>query len=140
VNKENKTGQLLIRVTSTEKKNIQEKALAAHMSVSSYMIKLSEDKKIIVAEKIPQLLYEISKIGTNINQVAKIANTQKFVNNRLLENITEGMNELEKLLQKILSEVYNDDEHAIRSLEKRIDKLIERIDEYGNSKGNKKIN
>lgn len=128
----------MIRVTSTEKKNIQEKALAAHMSVSSYMIKLSEDKKIIVAEKIPQLLYEISKIGTNINQVAKIANTQKFVNNRLLENITEGMNELEKLLQKILSEVYND-EHTIRSLEKRIDKLIERIDEYGNSKGNKKI-
>ena len=140
MNKENKTGQLLIRVTSTEKKNIQEKALAAHMSVSSYMIKLSEDKKIIVAEKIPQLLYEISKIGTNINQVAKIANTQKIVNNRLLENITEGMNELEKLLQKILSEVYNDDEHAIRSLEKRIDKLLERIDEYGNSKGNKKIN
>ena len=139
MNKENKTGQLLIRVTSTEKKNIQEKALAAHMSVSSYMIKLSEDKKIIVAEKIPQLLYEISKIGTNINQVAKIANTQKFVNNRLLENITEGMNELEKLLQKILSEVYNDDEYTIRSLEKRIDKLIERIDEYGNSKGNKKI-
>lgn len=138
MNKENKTGQLLIRVRSTEKKNIQEKALAAHMSVSSYMIKLSEDKKIIVAEKIPQLLYEISKIGTNINQVAKIANTQKFVNNRLLENITEGMNELEKLLQKILSEVYND-EHTIRSLEKRIDKLIERIDEYGNSKGNKKI-
>lgn len=138
MNKENKTGQLLIRVTSTEKKNIQEKALAAHMSVSSYMIKLSEDKKIIVAEKIPQLLYEISKIGTNINQVAKIANTQKFVNNRLLENITEGMNELEKLLQKILSEVYND-EHTIQSLEKRIDKLIERIDEYGNSKGNKKI-
>lgn len=137
MNKENKTGQLLIRVTSTEKKNIQEKALAAHMSVSSYMIKLSEDKKIIVAEKIPQLLYEISKIGTNINQVAKIANTQKFVNNRLLENITEGMNELEKLLQKILSEVYNDDEHTIRSLEKRIDKLIERIDEYGNSKGKK---
>ena len=135
MNKENKTGQLLIRVTSTEKKNIQEKALAAHMSVSSYMIKLSEDKKIIVAEKIPQLLYEISKIGTNINQVAKIANTQKFVNNRLLENITEGMNEL----QKILSEVYNDDEHTIRNLEKRIDKLIERIDEYGNSKGNKKI-
>ena len=75
MNKENKTGQLLITVTSTEKKNIQEKALAAHMSVSSYMIKLSEDKKIIVAEKIPQLLYEISKIGTNINQVAKIANT-----------------------------------------------------------------
>ena len=76
MNKENKTGQLLIRVTSTEKKNIQEKALAAHMSVSSYMIKLSEDKKIIVAEKIPQLLYEISKIGTNINQVAKIASTR----------------------------------------------------------------
>ena len=46
------------------------------------------------------------------------------------------MNELEKLLQKILSEVYNDDEHAIRSLEKRIDKLIERIDEYGCSFAN----
>ena len=87
MNKENKTEQLLIRITPTEKKNIQAKAATAHMSVSGYIVKLSEDKKIIVAEKIPQLLYEFAKIGTNINQVAKIANTQKFVNNELLATV-----------------------------------------------------
>ena len=136
MNKENKTEQLLIRITPTEKKNIQAKAATAHMSVSGYIVKLSEDKKIIVAEKIPQLLYEFAKIGTNINQVAKIANTQKFVNNELLSTVDEKMDELKTLLQKILAELYNDDEHNIRSLEKRIDKLTERIDRYGDNKGN----
>lgn len=136
MNKENKTEQLLIRITPTEKKNIQAKAATAHMSVSGYIVKLSEDKKIIVAEKIPQLLYEFAKIGTNINQVAKIANTQKFVNNELLATVDEKMDELKTLLQKILAELYNDDEHNIRSLEKRIDKLTERIDRYGDNKGN----
>lgn len=136
MNKENKTEQLLIRITPTEKKNIQAKAATAHMSVSGYIVKLSEDKKIIVAEKIPQLLYEFAKIGTNINQVAKIANTQKFVNNELLATVDEKMDELKTLLQKILAEIYNDDEHNIRSLEKRIDKLTERIDKYGDNKGN----
>ena len=136
MNKENKTEQLLIRITPTEKKNIQAKTATAHMSVSGYIVKLSEDKKIIVAEKIPQLLYEFAKIGTNINQVAKIANTQKFVNNELLSTVDEKMDELKTLLQKILAELYNDDEHNIRSLEKRIDKLTERIDRYGDNKGN----
>lgn len=136
MNKENKTEQLLIRITPTEKKNIQAKASTAHMSVSGYIVKLSEDKKIVVAEKIPQLLYEFAKIGTNINQVAKIANTQKFVNNELLATVDEKMDELKTLLQKILAELYNDDEHNIRSLEKRIDKLTERIDRYGDNKGN----
>ena len=89
-----------------------------------------------MAEKIPQLLYEFAKIGTNINQVAKIANTQKFVNNELLATVDEKMDELKTLLQKILAELYNDDEHNIRSLEKRIDKLTERIDRYGDNKGN----
>ena len=96
MNKENKTEQLLIRITPTEKKNIQAKAATAHMSVSCYIVKLSEDKKIIVAEKIPQLLYEFAKIGTNINQVAKIANSQKFVNNELLATVDEKMDELKK--------------------------------------------
>lgn len=136
MDKENKTEQLLIRITPTEKKNIQAKAATAHMSVSGYIVKLSEDKKIVVAEKIPQLLYEFAKIGTNINQVAKIANTQKFVNNELLATVDEKMDELKTLLQKILAEIYNDDEHNIRSLEKRIDKLTERIDKYGDNKGN----
>lgn len=136
MNKENKTEQLLIRITPTEKKNIQAKAATAHMSLSGYIVKLSEDKKIIVAEKIPQLLYEFAKIGTNINQVAKIANTQKFVNNELLATVDEKMDELKTLLQKILAELYNDDGHNIRSLEKRIDKMTERIDRYGDNKGN----
>ena len=121
MNKENKTEQLLIRVTSTEKKNIQEKAAIAHMSVSSYMIKLSEDKKIIVAEKIPQLLYEISKIGTNINQIAHIGNSQKYVNKQQLDEVLNLLEDIESIMQKILSEIFNEDEHTFRRLKRKIE-------------------
>ena len=71
------------RISLEEKKKLQAKAKQAHMSISSYIIALSENKKITVAENIPELLLEITRIGTNINQIAHIGNSQKYVKHLL---------------------------------------------------------
>ena len=64
--------------TDREKK-LQEKADAAHLSLSRYLVKAGSDHKMLQTQNIARLIYEIRKIGININQIAHVGNTQKFV-------------------------------------------------------------
>ena len=121
------------RISLEEKKKLQAKAKQAHMSISSYIIALSENKKITVAENLPELLLEITRIGTNINQIAHIGNTQKYVNKQQLEEVLNLLEDVKSIMQKILSEVFNEDEHTFRSLERKIDMLLEKVDKDGGS-------
>ena len=116
------------RISLEEKKKLQAKAKQAHMSISSYIIALSENKKITVAENIPELLLEITRIGTNINQIAHIGNSQKYVNKQQLDEVLNLLEDIESIMQKILSEIFNEDEHTFRSLERKIDMLLEKVD------------
>ncbi len=119
------------RISLEEKKKLQAKAKQAHMSISSYIIALSENKKITVAENIPELLLEITRIGTNINQIAHIGNSQKYVNKQQLDEVLNLLEDIESIMQKILSEIFNEDEHTFRSLERKIDMLLEKVDKNG---------
>lgn len=130
---EKKSCQLHFRLTQSELKTLQKKAKQAHMSISSYIIALSENKKITVAENIPELLLEITRIGTNINQIAHIGNSQKYVSKQQLDEIVNLLEDVKSLMQKILSEIYNEDEHTFRSLERKIDMLLEKVDKDGGS-------
>lgn len=119
------------RISLEEKKKLQAKAKQAHMSISSYIIALSENKKITVAENIPELLLEITRIGTNINQIAHIGNSQKYANKQQLDEVLNLLEDIESIMQKILSEIFNEDEHTFRSLERKIDMLLEKVDKNG---------
>lgn len=128
--KEDEQRKIIInfRVTPSEKKNLQEKAEQAHMSLSSYLVALSENKKIVVAENIPELVYEISKIGTNINQIAHIGNSQRYVDKQQLACILKLMDSVKSDMQKILSEIHNENEHTFSGMERKIDLLLERTE------------
>ena len=132
--KEDKTERIFIRVSPTEKKEIEEKARLAKKSVANYLISLSKNKRVVDTSKLPPLILEIRRIGVNINQIAAVANSQKFVNKEMLARIDDNQKEVMTLLQQILSEVYNTEEHTVKSLEKKIDRLtekIERLEKYG---------
>ena len=128
---ENKTKELHIRLSPTEKKEIEEKARLAHKSVANYLISLSKNKRVVDTSKLPPLILEIRRIGVNINQIAAVANSQKYVNKEMLERIDDNQKEIMTILQQILAEVYNTEEHTFKSLERKIDKLIERFEKYG---------
>lgn len=128
-----KNCQLNLRLTPSELNELKEKAEIAHMSVSSYIVYLSENKKITVAENLPELLLEITRIGTNINQIAHVGNSQKYVNKQQLDEVLNSLKDIESIMQRILSEVFNEDEHTFRSLERKIDMLLEKINKDGNS-------
>ncbi|MDD6489232.1 MAG: plasmid mobilization relaxosome protein MobC [Clostridia bacterium] len=121
------------RLPLSEKKKLQERAKLAHMSLSGYLVSLSENKRIVVSDSIPKLILEISRVGTNINQIAHIGNTQKYVSKELLQSAIESLDEIKSITQKILSEIYDEDEHTFRSLERKIDILIEKMDNKNGS-------
>ena len=134
--KENKSAEIHIRLSPSDKKIIQEKANLANKSVASYLTELSKNKRIVDTSKLPSLILEIKRIGVNINQIAAVANSQKYVNKPLLLNVIEYEKEIAGLLRKILEEIYNTEEHTLQGLELKIDKLkntVERMNDNGSS-------
>ena len=108
-----KTERLQLRLTPAEKEKLTEKAAAARMSASDYIAELIDKKKVINEKTIFSLIYEIRKIGVNINQIAYIGNSQRYVPDELLKQVHQDMNEVNALVQKILSEIYDPNEHTI---------------------------
>jgi hypothetical protein len=69
-----KNAKIDFRVSEYEKRLLISKAKKAGMKMSDFCRKAAFDKKIIHIEGLPQYLYDLNKIGTNINQIAVAAN------------------------------------------------------------------
>ncbi len=131
MDREKKTVEICVRVTPTEKKELQEKADAAHLSLSRYLVKSASDRKMLQTENIAKLIYEIRKIGINVNQIAHVANGQRFILQSDLVSLNRHMDAVIEITKKILKATYDEKEASIKTLERKIDKLMERVDVYG---------
>ena len=121
--KEIRNQRITFRISPTEKKYLEEQASKAHMSVSSYLIKLSENKRIIVAEKVPDLYIEIRRIGVNINQIAHMANSQKYVTEPQMRETIRLLQDVKENMEKIVQEVEKKEEVSYYDLEERVSRL-----------------
>ena len=129
-----KLSRVEVRMTPEEKENLKRKADEAHMTVSKYIIHLSQTKRVILKDDIAKLTVEISRIGRNINQIAYIGNYQKFVNRTQLKVVSEYLKQIEDLQRKILRAMFSDEDHTLITLEKKIEKLTESVDSIGSKK------
>ena len=68
---------LSIRLTPTEKKEIIIKAKQAQMTLTDYLIECSRNTNITVTD-LSEVLVELKRIGNNLNQIAKKANSRRF--------------------------------------------------------------
>ena len=78
---------------------------------------------------------EVRRIGVNVNQIAAVANYQKYTNQQMLRKVNEDQQKVYDLLLKILEELQCTEMHSIHGLENRLDKLteaVERLSENGN--------
>ena len=131
-----RTDRLQLRLSPTEKEEILKKSAESRMSPSDYIVSLSENRRVVDTKKLPPLILKIRRIGVNINQIAVVANSQKYINKELLMKVNEHQKEIIALLQQILEEVYNTEEHTIQSLERKIDKLIKTVEGNSDDNGN----
>jgi len=103
----NKIAQVHLRYTPEEKERLEERAAEARLSMSQYMLALSEQKKIIIADGLPELCRQIIKIGTNVNQIALVANTHKTVSEKQLETVNDNLVNIQLLLGKLIDTIQN---------------------------------
>ena len=129
-----KLSRVEVRMTPEEKENLKRKAAEAHMTVSKYIIYLSQTKRVILKDDIAKLTVEISRIGRNINQIAYIGNYQKFVNRTQLKVVSEYLKQIEDLQRKILRAMFSDEDHTLITLEKKIERLTKSVDSIGSKK------
>ena len=105
-----KTEHITLRLTPLEKEKLSVKAAKARMNMSQYLLALSEQKKIIVADELPELCRQIIRIGTNVNQIAMVANTHKSVSVNQIDIVNQNLIEIQNLLGKLIDTIKNSDD------------------------------
>lgn len=88
------------RVTEKELENIDKKAAKAKLSRTDFLIAAALGKEITLMEDLKPILYELRRIGNNVNQLTKLANmgSVETVN---LEEFTEMLGQLHVALMQI---------------------------------------
>lgn len=103
----NKIAQVHLRYTLEEKERLEARAEEARMNMSQYVLALSEQKKIIIADGLPELCRQLAKIGTNVNQIALVANTHKTVSEKQIEIVNDNLANIQDLLGKLIDTILN---------------------------------
>ena len=70
-----KDNMIVIRVTRQEKERLIKKSQKAEMTLSEYLIEQGLERDIVIIEDVKNLVYELRKIGNNINQLTHLANS-----------------------------------------------------------------
>lgn len=100
--------RLEIRLTEKERDLFEEKMRKANCKTMSHFIrKCVLEKEINVVDLNPfrNLQWEISKVGNNINQIAKVANTNAIIYKNDIKKMQEDLDNLSKSLCKLYSEL-----------------------------------
>ena len=92
---------LTIRLTESEKANIEKKAAKAKMNLTEYIIAASNKSKINVAEDTKPLLVELKRIGNNINQIAMKINSGAISSYNFAEVIDMQRKIYEQMLELV---------------------------------------
>lgn len=90
-----------IRVSERERREIEEKAAATEMTPSAYIRTMALDGgnvDMTSHEDRQKLMYELSTIGNNINQIARMANTNVFISKSDVQEVNEQLKQIQRLL------------------------------------------
>lgn len=107
-----RTERIEIRVTPDEKEKLRGDAEKSRMNMSNYILRLSEQKKIYAVDSIPELIKQIIRIGTNVNQIVMVANTNKSVSEKQIETVNFNLTKIQKLLADMIEVIKNSDDEV----------------------------
>ena len=97
--KRRRDNTLTIRLTKAEKERIERNAKRAKRSLTDYIVSLSLETPIHVAEDVKPLLIELKRIGNNLNQIAAKMNSGVFQSYDFQDVVDEQRKIYEQLLK-----------------------------------------
>ena len=102
-----KTERLELRLTPIQKEKLVELSKQSRMNMTEYIIAVSEQKKIIIADGMPELLKQIIKIGTNVNQITMVANSNKSVSSKQIDIVNDNLLKIQNLISDLIDQIKN---------------------------------
>lgn len=124
---EKKTEKLLLRLTPTDKQNVSYHADLMGISVNEYISRCIRLKRIVICENFPDLIYHLSKIGTNINQIAAVANTNEYISVKNVEEVKSLMQECYSVFESFLSFITEPEKDYLQNDTERISKMLSEL-------------
>ena len=97
--KRRRDNTLTIRLTKSEKERIERNAKRTKRSITDYIVSLSLETPIHVAEDVKPLLIELKRIGNNLNQIAAKINSGVFQSYDFQDVVDEQRKIYEQLLE-----------------------------------------
>lgn len=105
--------RLGIRVTPEEKNLLEKKAAFCNIKKGEYIRKIIKEDLIIVEDNSHEerIIYELNKIGININQIARIVNLNGNINDNEMKELLNYKKKIQSLLMKrkedrLMKEIY----------------------------------
>lgn len=126
--KDNKNERIYLRVTPEEKELITKSARSADMNISEFILCLVRKKRVVNIRGFPDLIYQVAKIGININQMAAAINTKHSATIEELLRVQELLNLVNERLNLILKQVDENTELSSPSSEKEIDDRLKKLE------------
>lgn len=91
--------KVTIRLTQDEYNKLNNETQKLNMSMSELIRHKILNKKVKVKSKLStQIVYELNRIGNNLNQIAKHCNTTKTIDKLVLQQLVDIEKELKKIL------------------------------------------
>ena len=109
MSQERKTERLELRLTPTDKKNVAYHANLLGISLNEYIARCIRLKRIVICENFPALIYHLGKIGTNINQIAAIANKNEYISVSNVEEVERLMKDCYGMFEELLNYIYENE-------------------------------
>lgn len=94
-----------VRLFSEEKEELEKKSSACGMRMSEYLRRLVTSGGSIDTDKAKDrrdLINNVARLGNNINQITRIANTYKYLDDSMLQRVAGYMEDIKELMIKYL--------------------------------------
>ena len=115
MSQERKTERLDLRLTPSDKQKASHNANLLGISMNEYIVRCIRLKRIVICENLPELIHHLGKIGTNINQIAAVANTNEYVSVNNVEEVKKLMQDCYGKFEDLLSFITEPENNGVQN-------------------------
>lgn len=94
-----RTKKMTFRLTAEEYEIIKAKVNEAGISQQQFLLKTALGKEIIHLKEYQSLIYQIKRIGVNVNQIARHCNETGVITQNEMEDVRKGLEQIWQLLR-----------------------------------------
>jgi|GEM_PF-1098990 len=125
-----KNERIELRVSKNEKKLISKKASELNISNSAYILQCVRQNRIVTLNGVKDVVRQLYKIGTNVNQIATKANSINYISKDEIKKTQDLLASVFKIIDKFIIE---NNKHIIEELqsnlttEQKFELLLEKV-------------